>query len=122
MNTKKSEILQLSTIQNLFGNDLDTIQDVVRVFLKELPLKLELLKKNLEIKDRQGISEVAHMIKGMTRQMGANLMADLAMDMEKNAASLPFEQLQSLLDDLFSLKSQVEQAFYKAGWWNSKNY
>ncbi len=62
----------------LFG-DIDTYNDTLKEFIKEVPETLDKLRKSKEISDMQNYAIYAHSIKSDARYFGFNTLADMAL-------------------------------------------
>lgn len=62
----------------LFG-DIDTYNDTLKEFIKEVPETLDELRKSKEISDMQNYAIYAHSIKSDARYFGFNTLADMAL-------------------------------------------
>ena len=83
----------------------NTYKDVMAVFIRDIPSKLDILKQSFEKKDWERYEIEAHAVKSTSRIIGAEKLADLAKDMEQ---ALSEENLDYVRENHKMLLSMLE--------------
>ncbi len=78
VNYLKENGVDVDKALELFG-DIDTYNDTLKEFIKEVPETLDELRKSKEISDMQNYAIYAHSIKSDARYFGFNTLADMAL-------------------------------------------
>lgn len=78
VNYLKENGVDVDKALELFG-DIDTYNDTLKEFIKEVPETLDKLRKSKEISDMQNYAIYAHSIKSDARYFGFNTLADMAL-------------------------------------------
>ena len=86
--------------------DKELFNELLDIFLQDIPLRLERLKHALEGNDTGLAIQQAHTIRGASANIGANAMRDAAFEMEMAARD-------NRLDMAFSLVRKLKQEFEK---------
>jgi two-component system sensor histidine kinase/response regulator len=111
----EKEAFDRSALLNRLGGDEEVFEQVIGVFMKDIPDQLEQLKQGLGHKDASLVERQAHRIKGASANVGAQALRDVAFETEMagregnldRAAPLvgnleqEFERLRSLLPESF---------------------
>lgn len=80
-----SEILKLETLKDNFGDDAETFVQILDVFLQEVPVDYQLLKKQITTKDYKNAGEIAHKIKSSYRLLDMEMETLLLQEIENRA-------------------------------------
>ena len=97
MNTVRERLrapLQIETLQGLFGDDNESIREILATYLDDLTKNCEALERAVADRDRVRASRVAHSMKGASANVGANDLSALCADFEHRAKDGPWEDLQ----------------------------
>jgi len=89
-------------------NDPELFGKFTQMFLDDMPIKLADLAKALETGDQDTVVRVAHTIKGLAANSGAQLLRDTAFAMEQAAVNGNLEAARILLPELEQRFRQVE--------------
>ena len=104
---KEEGNLSLFNPDDLFNRlmeDEDLVKQVVIAFLKDTPLRLELIKQFIKIEDYQGISRQAHAIKGAAGNISSRKLYNFAQDIETQAKKQNIKALEEQM-------GQMEQTY-----------
>jgi HPt (histidine-containing phosphotransfer) domain-containing protein len=100
----------LDYLKEIFGNNYQSVAEVIGLFLEELPTAKETLDNTIVRKDKTATRKAAHKIKSSLRAIGANELADIAADIENlsedNWDKIP-ELLKSFQNKLPELENQL---------------
>lgn len=92
-------------------DDQDILINIGQLYLKDTPQQLEAIKQAIIQDNREQVSKLAHRLKGSSRSIAANAIADTACEMEKHAESLSNEELYELFkkmcEDFEDLKTEL---------------
>jgi HPt (histidine-containing phosphotransfer) domain-containing protein len=109
---KESRILDIDTALQRIGDDKELYQEVLKIFLEDAPLQLQILNQSIEKKDFQAICDIAHSLKSATSSVGAERMKEIASQIEQAAIKKDFsfcvEQSKKLFEEFETMKSQLE--------------
>lgn len=102
-----SQILQLETLTDNFGKDPETFVQILNIFLEEVPVDYELLKKQIATQDYKQAGETAHKVKSSYRLLDMAMETMLLQEIEnrakeqQNTQEIPmlFEQFEVNYDD-----------------------
>ncbi|MBI4912595.1 MAG: Hpt domain-containing protein [Acidobacteria bacterium] len=98
------EGLDPATIDQLLGLDdggTSLLAELFDLFRQDSPERLSQLRRNLDEGELQGVSEMAHALKGAAGTLGALRMRAVAFEMERGGkGGMPVEELRRLLQDL----------------------
>jgi len=110
-------------LDRLDGNE-ELVREIIEVFLKDIPLQMEKLKKDLQNEETAVIQRQAHTIKGAAANINAELMRQAAWEVEMAAKEgnrekartlVPivekrFQDLQSHLRDEFKISETISKS------------
>jgi HPt (histidine-containing phosphotransfer) domain-containing protein len=77
-------------------NDGDLIVELIDLYLEEGERQLNVIKKALDIKDRDAIKRASHSLRGSSGNLGILQMALICEEMEKQDCNDPFPFLEEL--------------------------
>jgi len=80
--------------------DAELANAVIEAFLKELPALLRLLKRKIDAGDLDGVGREAHKLKGVAANVGAEVLADCAMEMQLAGEERDGERITRLAAEL----------------------
>jgi len=90
--------------------DMELLQDLVDVFLEELPQRLEALRAALDQDDLEGLHEKAHSIKGSVSNFAAAAAFEAASQVNDLARSGTRDGLKQAIDVLEQEMSRLQPA------------
>ena len=114
-NTSKNEaqIYSLETLKDFLGQDESALKEVLRSFIETTVENLGFLKVAVQEKNHDEIKSIAHRIAPMFKQIQANEIGELLIDLEKEDLNTidikaTFEDLSKKIDVLFQeLKHEI---------------
>ena len=86
---------------------------IVNAFLKKLPPRMAAIREAVEKNDPRLLERTAHLLKGTSRQLGANHLADLTAQLENLGRSNTMEGAIELFEKLESEAPRIEEALLK---------
>jgi HPt (histidine-containing phosphotransfer) domain-containing protein len=63
------------------------VKEIIRLFLRDAPARIEALRQALEAGDADAAMHAAHALKGTSANIGAHRLADLCEEMEERTRS-----------------------------------
>jgi HPt (histidine-containing phosphotransfer) domain-containing protein len=86
MSEDRTDIPQLlGNLREIAGDDWDFIREIVDLFLREIPRKVEDLGAAIEHGDVPGVADVAHSLKGSALAVDAEVLRGLSEAIEHTA-------------------------------------
>ncbi|MFD2515343.1 Hpt domain-containing protein [Pontibacter locisalis] len=73
-NVQQKSICNLDYLNRMSGGDSKFIKEMIRLFLKQVPMELEKLEKAAEAEDLTTAKQVAHKLKSSVAMVGAESM------------------------------------------------
>jgi HPt (histidine-containing phosphotransfer) domain-containing protein len=101
------EFLDLRSLREIAGADVQFVRRVLDLFASSMPLHLAELRESLRAGDLSTAQRIAHHIKGSSRSMGAGPMAEWAQRLENSFMSSSVEEHLSMLVELESVCDQT---------------
>ncbi len=98
------------------ANSIDILQEIVGVFLSDLPAKIELLTTAVRDADAVTLQEAAHCLKGSAGALWASRAAELALELEMTARSGQLDSAEDLLEMLRSELDRVHTFLTRDNW------
>ncbi len=98
-------IFDRARLLDLVMNDTDLLQEILGVFLKDTPPRLDTIKASLASGDAGRIQVQSHAIKGAAGNVGASAVSAIAAEME---AQVMADELESLDESLMRLTEAFE--------------
>ncbi|EAS19261.1 Hpt domain-containing protein [Nonlabens mediterrranea] len=80
-----SEILQLETLNDNFGQDAETFVQILDIFLQEVPADYQMLRTLIESSDFKNAGEISHKIKSSYRLLDMDMETLLLQEIENRA-------------------------------------
>jgi PAS domain S-box-containing protein len=113
---ESSEIFDLSLLQGLRrrqkAGEKDIVDELVGIFLRDVPRRLDALRIALEESNPEGIQRTAHSLKGVCASMGAKRMARTAEELELVGEARNFvksrEMVERLREEFAQVRSIIE--------------
>lgn len=97
----------LSFLKKTFGNDTETIQSVLQIFIEDTPKDYELLKQYIYIKDQKLIKETAHKLKSSFKTLGLQKESELLQHIEKYSDEHNFHEIAESFRELDTSYPQI---------------
>jgi two-component system, sensor histidine kinase and response regulator len=107
-----SELLDLTVLNSL--RDLrepgqpDPVAELVDLFLSDAPARLEAMRSAFEKCDTEALIKACHTLKGSASNLGATLLSTVCSSLEKQARTVPFEELARTLEEVESVFRETE--------------
>jgi len=95
-------------LERLMG-DVELADEIIRMFLADMPQEIDVLRNNLEAGDFVGISHQTHLIKGVAGNVGGKVMQALALKMEMAAKNRDSEVLKTSMGELTASFEALKQ-------------
>jgi len=105
-----SETLDIEKAMEQLGGDRDLLTEVLGIFLKDVPRKLDSLRESLERNDREGIRIAAHSMKGASANIAAERVRGVAYQLEQMALTGHIEQIREKIETLEAELERLESA------------
>ena len=86
----------------------DVLQEVLNLFLDEVPKKISALQSAVASGDATTVQRAAHSLKGSSGNIGARAMYDVCRQLDDRARSEELARLQPLVDTLSAEYGKVE--------------
>lgn len=93
-----SDVLDLSILESMFGDDPPLRAAILREFVKYADPYMSELDAALQSHKRQGVRHLAHKLKSSARTVGAGPLADICAALERQAADCEWEQILQLAE------------------------
>ncbi len=111
-NTTPPVFDKAAMMERLMGDE-DLAQTVIAGFLEDIPSQIETLRGYLDAGDAPGVERQAHTIKGASANLGAEILRQVAFEMEKAGKAGDLDNVASLIADLDgqfdTLRSTLQQ-------------
>jgi two-component system, sensor histidine kinase and response regulator len=110
--------LDLSVLESRRGNQSDGEPDklarIVALFIDDVPLRLDELRRAVERGEAQIVDETAHMLKGGSGYMGASQMVKICAGIQDLVASGELSRAPEMLDELEAEFERIRPALQSA--------
>lgn len=93
-------VIEESVLQTLMEGVGPGINRIVDLYLKVAPERLTAIKDAINDKDYPTLTNQAHSLKGASRQFGANMLAEVAYEIEKKGRVQEVNGLDELTEQL----------------------
>ena len=107
---KSFEVLNVQAGLECLGGDAEIYATLLRDFLDELPVRLGNLRHYQEIGDLHGLSRAAHNLKGVSANLGAEMLSNSAKRLESQGNAGYTSTLEGLLAEIDLSGSEFEKA------------
>ncbi len=94
------EVLKLSELRERIGDDDELIQEILNIYLEDIPEQIKNLEIALSNQDLKAIDYIAHTIKGSSGNISASNMQKIAQKIEKEKSMKNIDKIQDLIDVL----------------------
>jgi two-component system sensor histidine kinase/response regulator len=110
-------LAELDSILPRFSDDLAFYTSTLEEFIAILPIRIKEMKDAAEIKDYKKVAFIAHSMKGLSANIGANQLAAFSSQLEKICKSAEAEiitqKTPQLIDDIFTASNALTQHVMK---------
>jgi len=89
--------MNLQTLWSLFGDDEETIREILETFAVDLRKNCQALHDALAARERRLFGRVAHSMKGASSNVGADTFAAICSKAEQRAAEASWQELESFV-------------------------
>ena len=100
IDTIEALVFDPAILMGRLGNDKSLFDEIVALFLNDMPPKLEEMKECIEEKDLSGVECLAHTIKGVAANVGGEALCEAAHSVETNCKSEDIESVRVSFDEL----------------------
>ncbi|MEA2038526.1 MAG: response regulator [Thermodesulfobacteriota bacterium] len=80
---EETDVFDRNELMKRVDGDEDLLNEILSIFMKDIPGKLEVLKQAVEDNDPTGVGQYAHAIKGASANIAAHRLKNVAAEMEK---------------------------------------
>ncbi len=94
---RQGPALQIETLRGLFGDDDESIREILQTYLDDLKNSVEELSSAAGARDRKRTARIAHSMKGASANVGANGLSALCASVEHRSVDAPWEELDGLV-------------------------
>ncbi|MBF0567272.1 MAG: response regulator [Nitrospirae bacterium] len=95
---KTLPVLDKDEVLGRLGGDKDILNEMMKAFIVDAPVQIDRLKELSGAKDIEGLKNQAHLIKGMSANMGAVQLKNRAFKLELDLRKLPGQMNESDFD------------------------
>lgn len=99
--------LTLQTLQDLLGDDEETIREVLDAYAQDLFENCAALAEAASARDRPRYGRVAHTMTGASANVGADAFAALCASAEKRSATAPWDELDGLAREVAAVGQRL---------------
>ena len=104
--TSSSFLVDWSTALETVGGDRKLLQDLIDIFIAESSKMVNEIAASIQAKDQKELRRTAHAVKGALRHLGAESVAESAVQLEKMGEEEIFDGAEEHLN---TLREQIEQ-------------
>jgi signal transduction histidine kinase/CheY-like chemotaxis protein len=108
-------VFDRSALLNRLGGDEKLFDEVIGIFLKDIPVQLQALNDALNNKDAETVWKKAHRIKGASANIGAFTVSALALEIERSGKEKDLERSAGLLENLKKEIQTIETVLSHSG-------
>lgn len=94
------QILNWQDFMFRMGNNRELCLELLEIYLQQVPPKLREISRALDIRDYEKFGFVAHSLKGISYNLGAETVGKIADDMNSEIKQNRFDALSDLLAEL----------------------
>lgn len=109
----QSEPIDRQFLWEMVGEDPEFEREVLQEFLDTVPLLLQQIQHALQSGDSKSLASAAHTVKGSSRSVGANFLAEIAFGLEKAGKADQLDEAERLVPALLAewerVKEYIEQ-------------
>lgn len=109
----QSEPVDRQFLWEMVGEDPEFEREVLQEFLDTVPLLLQQIQQALQSGDSKSLASAAHTVKGSSRSVGANFLAEIAFGLEKAGKANQLDEAERLVPALLAewerVKEYIEQ-------------
>ena len=113
IDVKEAPIYDRNSLLKKFDNDQELIDDLIRLFLKETPPRIETLKKAIEEGDVTTTEREAHTIKSSSDNVGAMRLRKVSAKLETEARDKKTDSFKNHFEEIVRQFTNYEEAARK---------
>lgn len=92
-------IFNIQAFEDCFGGDVAFAKELIEVFLKEFPPRMDELKDGISSKNNTKVIESAHSMKGLLVNMGAENIGNIAKKIENMGKTGNLEDIDEIMKE-----------------------
>ena len=97
----------------LLDNDKETIKNIINKFIISTEENIQTMQSAIQARDARGIEHMAHTIKGTSSQMGAQVLANIAFDLEMKGKKADLKKSAEKFTELSNTFNKVKAIITK---------
>lgn len=109
MDTATTTLLDVSDLRGRFAGKTDLLRRIIKIFDDQTPQLLARLRHAFRRGDAQTVERTAHTLKGSLAQIGAQITAGLAAQLEQAARVTAPGRSETILKDLEAQAAQLRR-------------
>ena len=113
LSNKSSHIWNFEDLKHRLGNQDQLILKVIQTFQKDMPTLIAQTEHHIQDKEKEKLAEIAHTLKGITANIGANELQELSILIERQIQANPWPDIESTWRDFKlayqRLNKEIEQ-------------
>jgi signal transduction histidine kinase/DNA-binding response OmpR family regulator len=98
--SNQETVFDKSALLERLGDDETLFDEIVSIFLKDIPVQLKALKDALDNNDAETVWKKAHRIKGASANIGAQKTSDVALEIESSGRQGDLRAISDLMEKL----------------------
>ena len=106
-------LLDIDDFAERVGGDMDIVSDILNTYLQEAPIALAAIEAAVKAGDATALRMAAHKLKGMSANVSAKALSELAGRMEKAAAQGKLDGIEGALAELREALNKTESSVIK---------
>ena len=114
-NKVSSEIrpYSLKDLEDMFDNDTETIKNLLKVFIDNMHIDLQIMYDSFQINDLEKVSKIAHKILPMYRQIHIESQIECLESLERNIYGLEENERNTMLINFFTISDYILKLIQK---------
>ncbi|MBF0553055.1 MAG: response regulator [Nitrospirae bacterium] len=112
--TKTLPVLDKDEVMGRLGGDKDILNEMMKAFMMDAPVQIDRLKELSNAKDIEGLKRQAHLIKGMSANMGAvqlkNRAFKLELELRKLSNPITESDIGTVIKHVSKIAAECEKA------------
>ena len=94
------------------GNDMEVFKEIFSEFLQSLPGRMEQMRANMEKRNMESLARLAHNLKGISANLGANMLSTLSASLEDESDAAHVEAAAEILKKIEEHEEILSQEFH----------
>ena len=107
------KVLDIEALLKNSGKDKTLAKETLALFLEYLPEQLSRIKKTIMDNNSQELERFSHSLEGAAKSVGASLIAEVASNLQKMAASATIGKTEATFSHLRKEKERFQRAAEK---------